>query len=44
MAKRWRELPQEKTNEYKEQAQQIEELPMDNLTSKGTEGHHHEDC
>ena len=34
MAKKWRELPQERKNEYKKQAQKIEELPMDNLTVK----------
>ena len=34
MAKKWRELPQERKNEYKKQAEKIEELPLDNLTPK----------
>ena len=34
MAKKWRELPQETKNEYKKQAEKIEELPLDNLTPK----------
>lgn len=34
MAKRWRELSQEVKDAYKEQAEKIEELPMDTLTSK----------
>ena len=36
MAKKWRELPRERKDEYKKQAQKLEKLriPMDNLTSK----------
>ena len=43
MAKKWRELPQERKNEYKKQAQKIEELPMDNLTVRA-ERHCNENC